>query len=57
MKEYPQKRTRLPANKSECKKDQLVLLDDAPERRVNVLRAFTLIVIIICIALLGLLRS
>jgi len=57
MKEQPQKRTGLPANKSECKKDQLVLLDDAPERRVNVLRAFTLIVIIICIALLGLLRS
>gem|GEM_PF-1723244 len=57
MKEYPQKRTRLPANKSECKKDQLILLDDAPERRVRVLRAFTLIVIILCIALLGLLRS
>jgi len=57
MKEHPQKRTMLPANKSECRKDQLILLDDAPERRVRVLRAFTLIVIILCIALLGLLRS
>ena len=57
MKEHPQKRTKLPANKSEGKKDQLILLDDAPERRVRALRVFTLIVIILCIALLGLLRS
>jgi hypothetical protein len=57
MKEYPQKKARLPANKNECKEDQLVLLDDTPERRVSLLRAITLIVIILCMVLLGLLRS